>query len=72
MAGAIGLEPTTPGFGDRCSTRLSYTPKVSSTLEYRDFFNKSIEEILKNGAQQGYGKMTWSDGQTYLGEWRNG
>ena len=27
--------------------QLSYTPKVSSTLEYRDFSNKSIEEILK-------------------------
>ena len=26
--------------------QLSYTPKVSSTLEYRDFFNKSIEDIL--------------------------
>ena len=27
MAGEEGLEPPTPGFGDRCSNQLSYTPK---------------------------------------------
>ena len=26
LAGVIGLEPTTPGFGDLCSSQLSYTP----------------------------------------------
>ena len=26
--------------------QLSYTPKVSSSLEYRDLINKSIEEVL--------------------------
>jgi hypothetical protein len=26
MAGVAGLEPATPGFGDRCSSQLSYTP----------------------------------------------
>jgi hypothetical protein len=26
MAGVEGLEPPTPGFGDRCSSHLSYTP----------------------------------------------
>src|SRR6185436_1479820 len=30
LAGAIGLEPTTAGFGDRCSAKLSYTPAVVS------------------------------------------
>ena len=27
VAGVEGLEPPTPGFGDRCSGQLSYTPK---------------------------------------------
>ena len=26
VAGAAGLEPTTPGFGDQCSAKLSYAP----------------------------------------------
>ena len=26
LAGEEGLEPPTPGFGDRCSNQLSYTP----------------------------------------------
>jgi hypothetical protein len=26
VAGVEGLEPPTPGFGDRCSGQLSYTP----------------------------------------------
>src|SRR4029079_3114590 len=29
VAGARGLEPTTAGFGDRCSAKLSYTPAVA-------------------------------------------
>src|SRR5262245_37603110 len=29
MAGVEGLEPPTPGFGDRCSSQLSYTPRVT-------------------------------------------
>ena len=33
MAGVEGLEPPTPGFGDRCSSRLSYTPSWSHTAE---------------------------------------
>lgn len=30
LAGVEGLEPPTPGFGDRCSSRLSYTPAVTA------------------------------------------
>ena len=29
LAGVEGLEPPTPGFGDRCSDQLSYTPVAS-------------------------------------------
>lgn len=29
MAGVEGLEPPTPGFGDRCSNQLSYTPRAA-------------------------------------------
>ncbi len=28
MAGAERLELPTPGFGDRCSTKLNYAPKI--------------------------------------------
>ena len=31
MAGAERLELSTRGFGDRCSTKLSYTPKRGRT-----------------------------------------
>lgn len=30
MAGVEGLEPPTPGFGDLCSSQLSYTPIAAS------------------------------------------
>src|SRR5579883_302644 len=30
LAGEEGLEPPTPGFGDRCSNQLSYTPTLSA------------------------------------------
>src|SRR3954470_17382363 len=32
VAGVEGLEPPTPGFGDRCSSQLSYTPKRAASL----------------------------------------
>ena len=38
LAGVEGLEPPTPGFGDRCSSQLSYTPAAGaapSTLSSR-------------------------------------
>ena len=36
-AGLAGLEPATPGFGDRCSTKLSYrpTPRLAGLLVSR-------------------------------------
>jgi hypothetical protein len=34
LAGVEGLEPPTPGFGDRCSSQLSYTPKALTTLGF--------------------------------------
>ena len=35
LAGAAGLEPATGGFGDRCSTKLSYTPAGMGPAEGR-------------------------------------
>jgi hypothetical protein len=32
LAGEEGLEPPTPGFGDRCSNQLSYTPARAKLL----------------------------------------
>jgi hypothetical protein len=33
VAGVEGLEPPTPGFGDRCSSQLSYTPKACDSKQ---------------------------------------
>ena len=33
VAGAEGLEPPTAGFGDRCSTKLSYAPSSTGVSE---------------------------------------
>ena len=33
MAGAAGFEPTTCGFGDRCSSQLSYAPAIFSIAQ---------------------------------------
>ena len=46
-----GTRTPNPRFWRPVLYQLSYTPKVSSTLEYRDFFNKSIEEIFLKGEQ---------------------
>jgi hypothetical protein len=35
MAGVEGLEPPTPGFGDRCSSQLSYTPPEANAAAKR-------------------------------------
>jgi hypothetical protein len=37
--GEAGLEPATPGFGDRCSSQLSYTPTNA-------IFRTGVEEII--------------------------
>jgi hypothetical protein len=36
LAGVEGLEPPTPGFGDRCSDQLSYTPRSRNGGVYID------------------------------------
>ncbi len=40
-SGAGGIEPTTFGFGDRCSTILNYTPKIEYST-YKRQKNKNI------------------------------
>ena len=35
LAGVEGLEPPTPGFGDRCSSQLSYTPRRGLNAPWR-------------------------------------
>ena len=37
LAGVAGFEPATDGFGDRCSTGLSYTPTLFSALRQNKF-----------------------------------
>src|SRR2546423_5865795 len=36
LAGVEGLEPPTPGFGDRCSSQLSYTPRRAALYSGRN------------------------------------
>jgi hypothetical protein len=41
VAGVKGLEPLTPGFGDRCSGQLSYTPLNAEYLKVRNQLGNS-------------------------------
>src|SRR4249919_3306168 len=41
VAGVEGLEPPTPGFGDRCSSQLSYTP-IACSIEARIAFTARL------------------------------
>jgi hypothetical protein len=45
LAGVEGLEPPTPGFGDQCSSHLSYTP--IATILSRISFVANVK-IVKN------------------------
>lgn len=44
LAGVEGLEPPTPGFGDRCSSQLSYTP--ISVTSYQSSDKKGEESLI--------------------------
>src|SRR4249919_4060313 len=49
LAGAEGLEPPTFGFGDRCSTKLSYAPRLRSPRYVGDFGVLSIGTVPRLG-----------------------
>ena len=55
LAGVEGLEPPTPGFGDRCSSQLSYTPRVrrrpDATVPDNASRRRVQEEMRKEAAQ---------------------
>jgi len=48
--GATGLEPATPGFGDRCSTKLSYAPR---RFDCRD----TLSRVVRAGQRRVQGAL---------------
>jgi hypothetical protein len=56
LAGVKGLEPLTPGFGDRCSGQLSYTPNPWRTRvrgrNSRDALRRLLAQL--NGCSNGF------------------
>ena len=46
LAGVEGLEPPTRGFGDRCSPKLSYTPRP---LVQQDYSKGSETQSMERG-----------------------
>ena len=47
MAGQEGFEPTTRGFGIRCSSRWSYCPSNLFTFTMRSMLTTKLTEFLK-------------------------
>ncbi len=43
LAGVAGLEPTTPGFGDQCSSQLSYTPIAIGIVPTSDRYARCVK-----------------------------
>ena len=49
--GEAGIEPATPGFGDRCSSQLSYSPKLNLSSKHQSktiklFMAKQLEKLI--------------------------
>src|SRR5437016_1843936 len=63
LAGAEGLEPPTAGFGDRCSTKLSYAPPAPGSSPEAGCTRASI------GTACGCGKGSRAPSSERAGRW---
>lgn len=57
MAGVEGFEPSANGFGDRCSTRLSYTPAHFGDAQgvvglVVSLLRRQVDSTVRDGAPQ--------------------
>ncbi len=59
LAGVEGLEPPTPGFGDRCSSQLSYTPsRADRCMKARPNARATIRAAHSSRHHSGVGAAT--------------